>query len=183
MLLLHPHPRGEGSMGSRLVYDLASRLAAEGHRTYRFDFRGVGASEGAYADGLGETEDALAVFDALVERHGCAPVVVGHSFGGAVGIRVAGQRETPLLVVIGVPPRTTTSHMTPLDEAPAVRHKVHLIVGDHDEFVTPDQAAELKAAFGGPAGMTLLKDAGHFLEPSQNPRVVAVVKELLEGTA
>ena len=65
IVLLHPHPLGGGTMGSRLVYDLAAALGDAGFRAVRFDFRGVGRSEGTYGEGVGEVEDALAVFDAL----------------------------------------------------------------------------------------------------------------------
>lgn len=179
VVLLHPHPQAQGTMGSRLVYDLAKGLAEEGRRTYRFNFRGVGRSEGTYGEGLGETEDALAVYDAVHARHGAAPVVIGHSFGAAVGIRLAARRSPPLLVVIGSPPRVSTSRLAPIEDAPAVHGRVHLVVGSEDEFVTPEGAAALAAAFGTPAGLTVLDGAGHFLEPSDNPRVLTVVRGLL----
>lgn len=179
VLLLHPHPQGQGTMGSRLVYDLAKALAEDGRRTYRFNFRGVGRSEGTYGDGLGETDDALAVFDAITQLHDVAPVVIGHSFGAAVGIRVAARRKVPRLVVIGTPPRVSTSRLAPIEDAPEVDGMVHVVVGDEDEFVRPEDARRLAAAFGRPTEPIVLEGAGHFLEPSQNPRVIEVVRRIL----
>ncbi|HJQ93941.1 MAG TPA: hypothetical protein VJ874_06625, partial [Candidatus Thermoplasmatota archaeon] len=73
-VILHPHPLLGGTMGSRLVYDLAVGLAEDGWRAVRFDFRGAGRSEGAYGEGLGEADDTLAVLAAAEADAGRPPV-------------------------------------------------------------------------------------------------------------
>src|SRR5687768_10097559 len=75
VLLLHPHPLLGGTMGSRLVYDLAEGLAEAGHRVTRFDFRGVGRSAGEYGEGIGETADTVAVLDFLAAESGRPPIL------------------------------------------------------------------------------------------------------------
>src|SRR5688572_22598728 len=96
VVILHPHPSFGGTMGSRLVYDLAVGLAADGWRAIRFDFRGVGRSAGTYGDGPGEVEDALAVLG-LAESDsagaGVRPALVGYSFGAAVACKAATRRD------------------------------------------------------------------------------------------
>lgn len=162
-------------MGSRLVYDLATALAEHGWRAVRFDFRGVGRSEGRYGEGIGETEDATAVFDAMATEHARAPVVVGYSFGGGVACRLATTRIPPVLVLVATPLRLTESRLEPIHDAPKVKAPTHLVLGDKDGFVTVADAQALANAFSPPAKVTVLPGAAHFLEPSYNPQAVAAV--------
>lgn len=179
VLLCHPHPLFGGTMGSRLVYDLAVGLALAGYRAVRFDYRGVGRSEGSYGRGDGEAADAVALFDALAAETGKAPIVVGYSFGGGVACRLATLRTPARLVVIAAPSPLTQSTLVPTADAPKVRCPVALIYGDRDELAPPEQARAVTAAFRPPAPLTLLEGAAHFLEPSHNPRAVAAVLEAL----
>jgi alpha/beta superfamily hydrolase len=180
LVLLHPHPRFGGTMGSRLVYDLAVGLAADGWRVVRFDFRGVGRSEGAYGDGLGEAEDAAAVAAAVAREAGQAPVLLGYSFGGAVACRAAARGAAARrLVLVATPVDVLASRLDPVADAPGVGVPAHLVVGDQDAYVSIGQARALAAAFRPPAGLTVLPAAGHFLEPSDNPRVLAAVRSAL----
>lgn len=166
-------------MGSRLVYDLAVALGDAGHNAVRFDFRGVGRSEGAYAQGQGESEDAAAVFDAVQAEAGRPPAVVGYSFGGAVACRLATARDPRHLVLVATPLRLTESLLVPADDAPRAKAPASLIVGDHDGFVTVAEARTLADAFRPPARLTVLPGAAHFLEPSHNARAVAAVIDAL----
>jgi uncharacterized protein len=184
VLLLHPHPLFGGTMGSRLVYDLAVGLAAAGMRVARFDFRGVGRSAGGHGNGVGEVDDAAAVFDVLAEEAGtrrkagsadALPAVVGYSFGGGVATRLATVRPVRRLVCIGTPSRTLRSALVPIEDAARVRAPAHLVVGDRDEHVTVAEAQALAAAFRPPAGLTVVAGAGHFLEPSRNGDVLRAV--------
>ncbi|MEK6975948.1 MAG: alpha/beta fold hydrolase [Candidatus Thermoplasmatota archaeon] len=180
MLLLHPHPLFGGTMGSRLVYDLAAGLAAAGMRVVRFDFRGVGRSAGEHGNGIGEVGDAQAAFDALAAearagRSDAQPAVVGYSFGGGVATRLATLRPVTRLVAIGTPPRTLRSALVPIEDAPQVRAPAHLVVGDHDEHVSVAEARAFAAAFRPAATLTIVAGAGHFLEPSRNGDVLAAV--------
>lgn len=179
LVLLHPHPRFGGTMGSRLVYDLAVGLATDGWRVVRFDFRGVGRSAGAYGDGLGETEDALAVLAHVEWSAGRKPVLVGYSFGGAVACRAAASRDVERLVMVATPVDVLGSALDPMADAPRVRSPTTLVVGDADPYVTVDEATALANRFHPPAPLQVLPAAGHFLEPSDNPRVLAAVRAAL----
>jgi uncharacterized protein len=162
-------------MGSRLVYDLAEGLAAAGFLAVRFDFRGVGRSEGLYAGGVGEAEDAAAVFDAVAAHAGRAPAVVGYSFGGAVACRLATMRPVDRLVAVATPLRVTESVLEPAADAARARCPAHVVAGTRDEYVPVDDARRLAAAFRPAAGLTLVDGAGHFLEPSRNGEAVRAV--------
>src|SRR5512136_2972660 len=60
-VVCHPHPLHGGTMQNKVVHTVARAMQEAGAPTVRFNFRGVGQSAGAYADGVGELEDALAV--------------------------------------------------------------------------------------------------------------------------
>lgn len=170
-------------MGSRLVYDLTNALASAGHRVVRFDYRGVGRSDGRYGMGDGETDDAVTVFDALAAEAGRPPAVVGYSFGGGVATRLATLRPVARLVLVAAPPRVSESALRPIDDAPRVRCTTTMVVGDCDPFVSVDQAEAFAARFSPPAALRILPGAAHFLEPSRNGEAAAAVLAALRTQA
>ncbi|MGB0653560.1 MAG: alpha/beta hydrolase [Thermoplasmatota archaeon] len=182
VLLLHPHPFHGGSMGTRLIYDLAKALAADGRRVVRFDFRGVGRSEGTYDRGNGELEDALAVYDVLAAEAGREPTVVGFSFGGAVATALAAQRRPPLLVLVATPAAVRDSDLRPVLVAPEVACPVHFVYGSEDELVPQAAARELAGAFPR-VQWHILGGADHFLTPTHLPRSIAAVQAALAAPA
>jgi alpha/beta superfamily hydrolase len=109
-VVAHPHPLYGGTRDNKVVQTLARALLALGHVCWRPDFRGVGATEGVYDEGRGETEDLLAVVAAAraAEPNGDAlPLILaGFSFGSFVQSRVAhrladAQRSASRLVFVG----------------------------------------------------------------------------------
>ena len=109
-VIAHPHPLYGGTRDNKVVQTLARALLALGHACWRPDFRGVGATEGTYDEGRGETEDLLAVVAAAraSEPDGASlPLVLaGFSFGSFVQSRVArrlAEAGTPAtrLVLVG----------------------------------------------------------------------------------
>ncbi|MBT5457563.1 MAG: alpha/beta hydrolase, partial [Rhodospirillaceae bacterium] len=64
-LILHPHPQQGGTMNNRVVFEVYQTFARRGFSTLRFNFRGVGRSQGGYDEGLGELSDAAAALDWL----------------------------------------------------------------------------------------------------------------------
>ena len=88
-VVCHPHPRGGGTMNNNVVYRAAKALVDNGVAALRFNFRGVGASTGAFDDGVGEQEDVRAAIDFVRARYPELPLwVVGFSFGARVGLTV-----------------------------------------------------------------------------------------------
>ena len=120
-LIAHPHPLQGGTLDNKVVQTLAKTFAALGYAAARFNFRGVGKSEGQFDDGIGETDDALAALAAAKLEFGELPVVLaGFSFGSYVQTRVAQAIAAERLVLIGpavkrfplevVPPDTIVIH-------------------------------------------------------------------------
>ena len=89
-LICHPHPLFGGANTNKVAQTLARTLAQLGQVSLRPNFRGVGASAGTHDDGIGETDDMLAVLAGAERRFGSLPVVLaGFSFGAYVQSRVA----------------------------------------------------------------------------------------------
>ena len=123
-VVCHPHPQHGGTMDNKVVQTLARAFVQLGYAALRFNFRGVGASQGAWAGGPGEIDDALAVAGAL-RVPGQPLVLAGFSFGAYVVSHVAARLASAAagaerLVLVGpaasrfdmaaVPPDTLVIH-------------------------------------------------------------------------
>ncbi len=101
-LVSHPNPVEGGTLDNKVVHTLAKAFFALGYVAVRFNYRGVGRSEGAYDRGAGETEDALAALAHARGRFGDAPIALaGFSFGAFVTTRVAQRAHAERLVLVG----------------------------------------------------------------------------------
>ncbi len=102
-LVAHPHPLQGGSLDNKVAQTIAKTFAAIGYAAVRFNFRGVGKSEGRFDEGAGETDDALAALAFARERFGDAlPLALaGFSFGSYVQTRVAARVAFERLVLVG----------------------------------------------------------------------------------
>ncbi len=157
-VVCHPHPQYGGTMHNKVVYTLARLLNSRGYDVIRFNYRGVGRSEGEYDNAVGEVADALAVTTWLSR---VAPnrslACAGFSFGAYIAAAVAHQ--LPLQLLITVAPAVTNCDFSNLT-APNCSW---LIVMDED-----DDIVEPAAVFDWVANLTvshqLIKTsgAGHF---------------------
>ena len=101
-VVCHPHPLFGGTMHNKVVYQTAKTLHRFGLPVLRFNFRGVGSSEGSHDQGEGEREDVSAALDFLAGEYPGAPLLLaGFSFGSWVGLRV-GCRDARVTHLIGL---------------------------------------------------------------------------------
>lgn len=129
-LICHPHPLHGGTMDNKVVHMLARSFLALGAAVLRFNFRGVGASAGSYAEGIGETKDALAASAWLLEQWPELPQYLGgFSFGAAVVVRAAIETHPAGIVTVALPVERLEPGAT-LPAAPWL-----LVHGDADELV------------------------------------------------
>jgi uncharacterized protein len=99
-VVCHPHPQHGGTMDNKVVVTLARAHLQCGWRVVRFNFRGIGGSAGAWDEGRGEIDDAIAVARTL--REGDEPLALaGFSFGGYVASHAAAALGVGELVLIG----------------------------------------------------------------------------------
>lgn len=127
-LIAHPHPLQGGTKDNKVVTTLAKTFFGLGYAAVRPNFRGVGATEGAYDEGRGETDDLLAVAAYVRHRYGDFPLILaGFSFGSFVQTRVARRLPPQKLVLVG--PAVSRFET---GEVPADTLVVH---GEHDDVV------------------------------------------------
>ena len=93
-LILHPHPLFGGTMNNKACYDLYNLFVRKGFSVLRFNFRGVGRSQGEYDHGQGELADAATALDYLQQLNPNAPFawVAGVSFGSWIGMQLLMRR-------------------------------------------------------------------------------------------
>ncbi|MGH7858348.1 MAG: alpha/beta hydrolase [Candidatus Binatia bacterium] len=160
IVVCHPHPRYGGTMDNPVVAVVADRCAAAGIATLRFNFRGVGASEGAYSDSFAETEDALAAVDFLRGRSDVPRVTcAGYSFGAMVASLVAARGSgVGALVAIALP--ATMFDAGPLESSDKPKLFLH---GDCDDYCPEGAIQDLVARLPGRNELRILAGADHFL--------------------
>ena len=134
-VIAHPHPLYGGTMDNKVVHTLFKALFDLGFITAKFNYRGVGKSEGVYGDGQGETEDVIAVVKAIQNRFdtrsdNLSLVLAGFSFGGAVQAHAAKILSPQGLIMVA----PSVGHF----QVPSISshvERVLLIQGDQDEIV------------------------------------------------
>nr|WP_290667901.1 alpha/beta fold hydrolase [Ardenticatena sp.] len=136
VVLVHPHPLYGGSMHTPLVLALAQTLAASGFAVLRFNFRGVGKSEGTFGGGEAEEADIIAAVQAL-GAHPDIPrasrALVGYSFGAWVGVRAL-LRLPSVKAFVGI--GTPLWHLSPATLSDDQRPRL-FITGEHDDISPP----------------------------------------------
>jgi len=130
-IVCHPHPQFGGTMHNKVVYRVARGLRKSGCVVLRFNYRGVNLSEGEYADGIGETEDARAALQELRRRYPQLPFLgAGFSFGSRVALRLAATEPIIRRVIaVGFPTRIPERDFVYQVKVPKL-----FIQSTHDEF-------------------------------------------------
>ncbi|RME68864.1 MAG: alpha/beta hydrolase [Alphaproteobacteria bacterium] len=93
-LILHPHPQGGGTMHNKVVYHLYHSFSKRGFAVLRFNFRGVGRSEGVFDNGVGELSDAAAALDWMqsFNQNAASCWIAGFSFGAWISMQLLMRR-------------------------------------------------------------------------------------------
>jgi uncharacterized protein len=159
-LVCHPHPLYGGTMHNKVVYRLARGLRRSGSVVLRFNFRGVGASEGSHAHGTGEVEDARAALAWMRERYPELPVsLAGFSFGSRVVLRLGCEMEAPRRVIaLGFPTRQPEG----VGFLSRCSRPKFFIQSTHDEHGPREQLEGLFAGFAEPKRLIWVEATDHF---------------------
>lgn len=155
-VVCHPHPAYGGHMYNNVVLALRDGLAAANAAVLRFDFRGVGSSDGASAGGSEEVADVLAAATWIEERHPNVPLVLaGYSFGAVMALGAAASRPCRGLLLVAPPPA-----MLAAGELLEVGVPTAIVSGDRDGFCPLTDLHE--ATGGGRLPTTVIAGADHF---------------------
>ena len=174
-VVCHPHPRHGGTMHNKVVHILASSLSELGLRTIRFNFRGVGGSAGAYAGGIGETEDVLAVLEWVRAARPTDEIwLAGFSFGAFMALRAADRFQVARLVLVAPP-----VYLYPeLGAPPTPRTPMLVLQGEQDDIVSPEGVAAWAEAIAPPPVLRMFSDTGHFFHGRLNDLRAVIYAEL-----
>ena len=164
-VVCHPHPAYGGTMEHPVVVALAAALAAAGFVALRFNFRGVGASQGRHGGGGPERQDLAAALELAAREAGpTAPLVLaGYSFGAWVAYPVA-CTDPRVRAVLCVAPPLELLPMPAVAPSPVARW---FALGDRDEFCAPHTFREWYQTQDDPKECLTLPGADHFLAGSE----------------
>jgi hypothetical protein len=160
-ILCHPHPQYGGDMDHPVITTSAEAASQEGFSTLRFNFRGVGESQGFYGEGVAEKEDVKAVADYFYSRlkDGHPPLVlVGYSFGAWAGLPVAVEDERFRGMVAVAPPLGIYDFRF-LD---GCKKNKLIIAGDRDLFCPSSLLEKWYEQLDEPKSLTVIPGADHF---------------------
>ncbi len=163
-LLLHPHPSFGGTLNNRVIYHMFQAFIRRGFSVLRFNFRGVGRSQGTYDDGLGELSDAASALDWMQSTNPDAPQcwIAGFSFGAWIGMQLL-MRRPELSGFISVAPPANHYDFSFLAPCPVSGLFVH---GQADEVVPEETAAALAERLSAQHSITIdyrtVPGASHF---------------------
>jgi hypothetical protein len=160
-LVCHPHPLYGGSLHNKVVHRTGAALHALGAAVLRFNFRGVGRSEGVYDRGVGELADARAALAFLRGRHAEARVwVAGFSFGSWVAARLAADEPAVERLVLIAPPVATVS----FDVLRTLATPKLVIQGKADDTCPPYQLHPQFTGWADPKTLVEIPGATHFVD-------------------
>lgn len=128
-VICHPHPLYGGSMEDAVVRCLQAGLSAAGVSTMRFNFRGVGASEGEHDRGRGEADDVITLAAWFAREFGLSRILLaGYSFGASVAWHASADAGAAGLLVVAPP-------LALMGDAPVPGMPTLVILGEQDQIV------------------------------------------------
>lgn len=157
-VICHPHPLFGGTMHNKVVSVLAKTFQGLGVPTVRFNFRGVGLSQGQFDNGEGELDDLLAVIDWLQQQNVKNELWLGgFSFGAYIAAKAATRIPVSKLVTVAPP----VQHF-PMDELPPITCPWVLVQGELDDVVPPKAVLDWAQSRHPQPIIIRFPEAGHF---------------------
>jgi alpha/beta superfamily hydrolase len=176
-IILHPHPQFGGTMNNRVVYNLHYAFHDLGFTVLRFNFRGVGRSQGEYDQGIGELSDAASALDYLQALNTGSKHcwVAGFSFGAWIGMQLL-MRRPEITGFISVAPPANMYDFSFLAPCPS---SGLIINGSADRVAPPADTVSLVNRLHEQKGIRIthevIEGAGHFFDdPYMDPMITAV---------
>ena len=175
VVFAHPHPQYGGTMHTKAVYQSAKALARIGCAVLRFNFRGAGASEGAFDEGRGEQDDVRAALDFMHDRYPGAPIWAGGmSFGGWAALSVGAEDER-VSTLIGVSLPITNYNFESVAASTKAKFFIH---GERDELAPLKDVRQFYARCKEPKELVVIDAADHLFDGKVS-EVADALEELL----
>ena len=165
VVITHPHSLMGGNMSNNVVMTAWRASLGKGLSSVRFNFRGVGRSDGSFDEGNGEMNDLASVIG-FVQK---PPIIIGYSFGAWVAARLMQRLEDPIPCIFISPP--TAMFAFP----PMKRHSVWAITGEADQFCSIRSLETILDK----DRISIVKDVDHFWFGDED-RLVPYLKDKLE---
>ncbi len=162
-LVCHPHPLGQGTMHNKVVYRAAAGLLDAGLVALRFNFRGVGNSDGEHDDGDGEKDDVRDALNYLTENYPNQPITLaGFSFGSRVGTEVA-LEDARIVRIISIGTAVDKYDFSYMKNC---RKPILFVHGDEDEFGSIENLNVLVSmvAENADTKLVVFNNCGHFFD-------------------
>ena len=179
-MILHPHPQAGGTMNDRITQAMYKIFVARGFAVLRFNFRGVGRSEGEFDNGIGELSDAASALDWVQSIHPEAQTtwIAGYSFGALIGMQLL-MRRPEIRGFISIAPPANMYDFSFLAPCPS---SGILIQGTNDEVVTPIAVQKLVDKLRTQKHITIhhdeIRGANHFFENEMDDMMGSVDRYL-----
>ena len=159
-LILHPHPLYGGTMNNKIVYRLYHIFVQNGFSVLRFNFRGVGKSQGKYDEGIGELTDAATALDWLQTQNPDAPTcwVAGFSFGAWIALQLL-MRRPEIEGFVAVSPPANLYDFSFLSPCPAAGM---ITQGSKDDVVQEEVVSKLASKLGAQVNYQIIPGADHY---------------------
>ena len=165
-VVLHPHPLHGGNMNNRVVYTLYNAFADSGFSVLRFNFRGVGRSQGSYDSGAGELSDAAYAFDWLQQVNTTSNLcwIGGYSFGALIAMQLM-MRRPEIEGFVSVAPPADSEDFSFLAPCPSSGIIIH---GEADTNVPIESVKKLASKLDGQKNISVrfqsIKGTDHFFK-------------------
>ncbi|MFO8084315.1 MAG: alpha/beta hydrolase [Desulfobacterales bacterium] len=158
VIVTHPHPLYGGDMSNMVVELLIETFKSKGFSTLRFNFRGVGGSQGHYSDGIGEVKDVCAAAKYLKEKKFRHLILAGYSFGAWINASVKCDDLVFESMVMVSPP------VAFMDFAPvqAIDNLSVVVTGSLDEIAPPEKIEQFLSSWNPSACLEIIDGADHF---------------------
>jgi hypothetical protein len=160
-IVCHPHPLFGGTMHNKVVYRIAKAFLKADFAVLRFNFRGVGRSEGEHDDGIGERDDLRAAIRLMEERYSESEIwLAGFSFGAAVMLRAAcDENRVRALIAAGTPVSKYSFSAVQACDKPKL-----FVQGSLDQYGTVAELTRFFASLREPKELRIIEGADHFFE-------------------
>jgi alpha/beta superfamily hydrolase len=175
VVLAHPHPLHGGTMHTKVVFQTAKAFCRLGCAVLRFNFRGVGVSAGAFADGVGEKDDFRAAIDFMTARYPSVPIwAAGMSFGSWIAMTV-GAEDDRVTALVGIAIPITLYDFAAVGASTKPKFFVH---GERDEICQARALWEFYGRASEPKELVIIEAANHLFD-GRVSEVAETIEDLL----